>query len=67
MTIKSKPSIIYIQTFLNMFPIYWSNSDKKYYKLMERPLSRGQSKSYYLSPLAKWPPAKNLLLNIFFS
>ena len=29
MTIKSKPSVISIQTFLNMFPIYWSNSDKK--------------------------------------
>ena len=29
MTIKSKPSIIFIQNFLNMFLIYWSNSDKK--------------------------------------
>ena len=29
MTIQSKPSIISIQTFLNIFPIYWINSDKK--------------------------------------
>ena len=29
MTLKSKPSIIYIKTFFNMFPIYWSNSNKK--------------------------------------
>ena len=29
MTKKSKPNIIYIPTFLNIFPIYWSNSDKK--------------------------------------
>ena len=29
MTIKLKPSISFIQNFLNMFLIYWSNSDKK--------------------------------------
>ena len=56
--IKPKPSIIYTQTFLNMFPIYWTNSDKKDYKLLKRPLSRGQSKSCYFLPMAKWPPAK---------
>ena len=34
MTVISKPGIIYIQTFLNMFPINWSNSDKKDYTLL---------------------------------
>ena len=37
MTIKSKPYINYIQTFLNMFPIYWSNSDKKRLVSAEEP------------------------------
>ena len=66
MTIKSKPSIIFIQNFLNMFPIYWSNSDEKDYSLVKRPLSRGQSKSWYFSPMAKWPPAKICCWIFFF-
>ena len=57
---------IHSNFFLNMFPIYWTNSDKKDYKLLKRPLRRGQSKSCYFPPMAKLPPAKIYYWIFFF-
>ena len=67
MDVKFKPSIIYIQTFLNMFSIYWVGTlIKKLVSAEDNSEERGVKLMLFFAN-GEVAIGKNLLVNIFFS